>query len=167
MPVRRLASLGLAAALAGSAAACGPKIDLARALVLTDVATGWYDNGLKDGAHHMLPSVTFRVRNAGAADLRSLQLTVQFWRDGDSGEWESRLFSGVAVAAGAETDPTLVRAERGYTLENSDIGDLFQHSQFTDFAVHIYVRRSSQITRIGEYKVERRILPATRDSGRP
>ncbi len=149
------------------ATACGPAVDLTASLEVTTVGSGYYDNGLKDEKHHLLPSVAFQVKNTGEHDLSSLQVMIQFWKDGAPGEFDSRLISGVDLAAGAETGEQWVRAGQGYTLEDPDISALFVHSQFADFTVNFFARRSGQFVKIGESRLERRILPQVRDSSHP
>jgi hypothetical protein len=169
MPARLLVCL-LSVSLAALSASCGPGVDLSTALAVTDIHSGYFDNGFKDGQHHLLPSVSFRLRNQSEADLTSIQLTVQFWKDGADGELDSRPLTGVStdpLLPGAETEPFVVRSSAGYLLPDSDISALFQNSQFTDVTVRMFVRRSGHIVKIGEYKVERRILTQVRDPGRP
>lgn len=155
------------AALVAAGAGCGPGVDLTEALEVTDVTSGYFDNGVKDGAHHLLPTVRFKVRNTADVELTGLQLTVQFWKAGAQGEFDSRLFSGVAIPPGGETEERLVRAEMGYTLENPNITELFEHSQYQDFTVRFFARRSGQIVQIGEFPVERRILTNVSSAGHP
>lgn len=150
-----------------TAAACGPSVDLAAALEVTDASGGFYDNGMKDGEHHVLPSVSFRLRNRTDLALDGIQVMVQFRRVGLEEDFDSRLVSGVRLAPGGRTDLTLVRAERGYTLANPNIDELFDHSNFTDFTVRFFARRSGAIVQIGEHQLERRILTQPRDSDRP
>jgi len=148
-------------------AACGPTVDLTVDLEVAAVESGYYDNGLKDDKHHLLPAIAFQLRNTGDRDLGSLQLMIQFWKDGELAEFDSRLVSGIDITSGGETVQQWVRAEKGYTLEDPDISALFGHSLFSDFTVNLFARRSGQFVKIGEYKLERRILPRVRDSGRP
>lgn len=155
------------AALVAAGAGCGSSVDLTEALEVTDVTSGYFDNGLKDGAHHLLPTVRFKVRNTTDIELTGLQLTVQFWKAGAHGEFDSRLFSGVAIPPGGETEERLVRTEIGYTLENPNITELFEHSQYQDFTVRFFARRSGQIVQIGEFPVERRILTNVSSAGHP
>jgi hypothetical protein len=166
MPARFCARLILVA-LVVAGTGCGPNVDLTEALEVTDVSTGYFDNGMKDGAHHLLPTVRFKVRNTTDVELTGLQVTVQFWKAGAQGEFESRLFSGVAIPPGGETEERLVRTEIGYTLENPNITELFEHSQYQDFTVRFFARRSGQIVQIGEVPVERRILTSVSSAGHP
>jgi hypothetical protein len=135
-------------------------VDLSR-LRVTDTFSGFYDDGVKDGLNRLVPSVTFRLKNEGAAAATQVQLTVAFWKDGDDGEWGGREIVGIGsspVAPGASTEPILVRADVGYTLEQPR-AELFTHSQFKDVTARILAKRDGKIVRIGEVKIDRRIIP--------
>ena len=147
--------------------ACGPSVDLTEALTVTDVQTGWYDNGPKDGANHVVPSISFRLKNDSDSPISSVHLIVQFWRDGDDGEWEESLVTGIggeALAPGASTDPILVRLRVGYTQQGA-LADTFENSLFKDATARIYGRRGGRVAPLGEFRVERRIIPHYSDPG--
>jgi hypothetical protein len=168
MTTRRFAPvLAAAALLAGTA--CGPSVDLGEALEVTDVLTGWYDNGPRPNGSHVVPSINFRLRNDSDSPLSSVLLTVVFWRDGDDGEWDSKLVTGIdehALAPGASTEPILVRLPVGYN-QPGPLNEIFENSQFKDATVRIFARRSGHIVPIGEFPIERRIIPHVFDAGRP
>jgi len=169
MPARLLTCL-LSLALLGWATSCGPGVDLTTALAVTDVQSGYFNNGLKDGQHHLLPSASFRLQNASDVELTSIQITVQFWKDGADGELDSRALTGIStepLAPGAKTDPFLVRSEAGYLLPDPDITTLFQNSQFADVMVRVFARRSGHIVKIFEQHIERRILSQPPQPERP
>jgi len=169
MPVRPLAR-ALSLGLLVLAASCGSGLDLTTALAVTDVQSGYYNNGLKDGQHHLLPNVSFRLQNASDVDLTSVQITVQFWQDGADGELDSRALTGISTEAltpGAKTDPIVVRSEAGYLLPDPDITTLFQNSQFSDVMVRVFARRSGHIVKIFEQNIERRILSQAPSPERP
>jgi hypothetical protein len=140
--------------------ACGPGVDLTK-LEVTEVFTGYYDNGIKDGWNHLLPSISFRLKNNGSAPASDVQLSVAFWVDGDDGEKDSRQVLGIghdALAPGAATTPILVRPDHGYRLEGPR-STLFENSGFRDMTAKIFGKRSGKIVRLGEFKIERRVLP--------
>ena len=170
MPFRRaIPRLALALALAGGAGGCGGPINLKEALAVTDVFTGWYDNGTKDGKNHLVPSITFRLKNQLDQPLSSVQLTMDFWLEGADGPLDSALVRGIgpdAVGPGASTEPITVRSGTGYTLE-SPRADLFDHSLFKDATVKMFAKRSGAIVAIGEFKIDRRLLPHVPSSHRP
>jgi hypothetical protein len=143
-----------------ASASCGPSIDLST-FAVTDTFTGWYDNGLKDGKNHLVPSVNFRLQNNGNVPATHVQLTVSFWMEGDDGEYDGREVVGIRdtpVPPGASSEPILVRATHGYTLEQPR-ADLFLHSQFRDVTARILAKRDGRIVRIGEVKIDRRVIP--------
>jgi hypothetical protein len=169
MRCRRLGrTLALLLLLAGPAA-CGPPINLQEAVVVTDVFTGWYDNGIKDGKNHLVPSITFRLKNQSERPLSSVQLTMDFWLEDGDGPQDSALVRGIgsdALAAGASTEPITVRFTWGYTLEGPR-AEFFDHSQFRDATVKMFARRSGSIANFGEFKVDRRLIPHVPSAPRP
>ena len=144
----------------GLSASCGPSIDLS-ALTVTDTFTGWYDNGIKDGKNHLVPSLSFRLQNNGSVPATHVQLTIAFWMDGADGEYDGREVVGIRdtpVPPGGSSEPILVRANHGYTLEQAR-AELFAHSQFRDVTARVLAKRDGRIVRIGEIKIDRRLIP--------
>ena len=142
--------------------ACGPTIDLRTSLAVTEVFSGWYDNGLKDGKNHLVPSISFRLRNTGEHPLANVRMTVAFWLD-DGREIDSADIQAIgseALAPGATSDPILVRVITGYTLEQPR-ADLFMHSSFRDATAKLFAKRGGTIVPLGEYRLDRQILPNT------
>lgn len=171
MSGRPLAVLLAAIVFLAGGTGCTGNVNLTEALEITDVLTGWYDNGVTaDGKNHLLPTITFRVKNKTARPLSSVELDTAFWQDGADGENDSvlvRAIGGEALAAGASTEPLTVRAPHGYVLEGAR-ADFFNNSGFKDFTVKLFGKRGGRIFRLGEYKVERRIIPqAQRAPDRP
>lgn len=165
--VRRLASLTIVAALA---AACGKEVNLTQALEATDVLTGWYDAGPSPCAgsndpaplcSKLLPSLIFRLKNKSDQELNRIELQMQFWREGEDGPYDEALITGIGpegLKAGASTDAIISRAPHGFTLAGAR-ADLFSHSLFKDATIKVLAKRFGEFYRIGEYKVDRRILP--------
>jgi hypothetical protein len=157
-PVRVFA-LGLVlAAVVG----CGPSINLATDLQVTDVSTGWFDAGIDPatGWNRLVPTITFRLRNAAQQPIDTVQLTVAFWEDGADGESNSKLVRGIGddgLAPGNETQPIVVHNDNGYNLQGAR-ADLFTHSGFKDWTVKLFAKRGGRIIPIGEHKVERRLI---------
>jgi len=141
-------------------ASCGSRVDLSK-IEVVDTFSGWYDNGVKDGKNHLVPSLSFRLRNGGDTPATYVQLTVAFWMDGADGEYDDREVSGIGetpVPPGGSSEPILVRATHGYTLEQRR-AELFTHSQFRDVTARILAKRDGRILRIGEVRIDRRLLP--------
>ena len=144
--------------------ACGPGVDLSKALEVTDVLSGYYDNGLKDGKNHLLPSISFRLHNRGDRKIGPVQLTVAFWVDGADGEWDSVVLQGIhgqGLPAGASTESLLARGNVGYTLEGAR-ADFFSHHLFKDVTAKLFASQSGSIVPIGQFKLERVIIPHMR-----
>lgn len=167
MTRRLIAPAVLAAALA--VASC-TTVNLTQAIEVTDIISGYYDNGIKDGMNHMVPMITFRLKNRTAEPLNSVQLTVAFWAAGKDGELDSRQVVGIGgtpVQPGQSTESITVRSSVGFTLAQPR-AELFTHVDFVDWTVKMFARRSGRIYSIGEFKVDRRFIPQTaKDAGRP
>jgi len=163
--------LGFVAALVAlviAPAACGPAIDIQQSITVTDVISGYYDNGLKDGWNYLMPSVTFRLANSAAAKLTGLELTVAFWQEGKDGEWDSVLLQRIGddtIPANGKSEAVTVRGTVGYRLEDVR-NNLFTNSKFLDVTAKVFARRGGRIYPIGNVKLEHQILPHVR-SGRP
>jgi hypothetical protein len=155
-----LAFVGMFVPFALSAAACAHDINLSNALELTDVSSGWYDDGIVGGMNHLVPSVAFKLHNKGGEPVADVQLTVSFWRTGDDGEWDSMQVRGIgsdALPAGQSTAPISVRLKIGYTLEQPR-AELFTHKDFKDATAKIFALRGGKWYKLGEYPLERQIL---------
>lgn len=152
-------------ALSLSAAGCA-QVDLSKALTVTDVFTGYYTVGVVDDVNNkMVPSFTFKLQNTGDADVSRVQLLVGFWQvGGDNLELDSKQIEGIgaeALAPGASTQPLLVRSEKGYTLSVDAPRELmFENSLFQDVMVKLFARRDGRLVPLGEFPVERRIIPS-------
>ena len=166
MARRALAIVLVAACLA--ATSCDSTPNLTQALAVTDVLSGWYDNGFKDGKNHLLPSITFRLKNQSDRSIYGVQLSIAFWQDGADGEWDSRLVTGIGgtpIAAGQSTEPITVHAGVGYTAEVPR-AEIFTNSAYKDVTVKMFAKRGGRIYAVGQFKVEHRIIPHMKDSGR-
>jgi len=159
-------ALVLCAALAGAPAACGSAPDLSTALKVTDMISGYYDDGVVRegvwaGYNHLVPSVTFRLRNEGTVPVNSVQLLVSFWADGKDGESDSKDVLGIgseALAPGASTGPISVRSSVGFNLQ-APRAELFVQRDYKDFVAKIFGKRGGRIYRLGEFKLDRQIIP--------
>jgi hypothetical protein len=161
MTRRFLAALATFVCLTG-AASCGPRVELAKALAVTDVLTGYYDVGVVDGLNKLVPSITFRLRNTSADPISGVQLTVAYWEVGADGENESLLVRGIggtALEPGASTEPITVRATKGYTTEGAR-ADIFTHSMYRGFIAKVFAKQGGRIVPLGEFKTDPRLIPA-------
>jgi hypothetical protein len=168
-------ALPLAAAVAASAA-CAPPVDLTKALEVTDVLVGYYDDGVQqtnmnDGrgpipANKLRPSITFRLRNLSDRPLTSVQVMGSFWHVGADGEWDSILvnaISGDALPAGGTSAPITIRPNVAYNVEGPR-ATLFTDHRFQDTVAKLFAKRAGGLYRLGEYPIDRVILP---HAGRP
>jgi hypothetical protein len=157
-----LAVLGL---VLGGSAACGPQVDLST-LEVTEITSGYYDagvvaDGLYKGDNRLVPSISFRLKNNGSVPVDHVALMVSFWKAGADGELDSKEVSAIGsddVAPGATTDVILVRSGNGYTLPQAR-AELFTHSGFVDFTAKVFAKRSGRIVPIGEFAIDRVIIP--------
>jgi hypothetical protein len=153
----------LVAALAVSiaaGAACGPSIDLAKAVAITDVITGWYDWGIQDGQNKLVPSISFRLQNTGASPLSSVQMTVSFWQEGKDGENDSKQIIAVdsSLPPGASTNLLVVRSDFGATSP-APRAEMLTNGSFVDYNIKLFAKRAGKIVPVGQFKVDRRLLP--------
>ena len=148
-------SLGLAAP-----AGCGRDVALNEVLAVTDVLSGYYDNGIKNGKIHMVPSLTFRLKNQGAQKVSDIELDIAFWAEGKDGEMDSASVRALSdgLAAGASSEPLTVRSKIGFTLEGAR-DDFFGHSLFKDVTARVFAKRSGRIFPLGQFKMDQRIIP--------
>jgi hypothetical protein len=142
------------------AAACGPTVDLAKAVAPEAVTTGWADGGSVAGKNKIVPAVSFRLKNVSNQKLGPLQVNAVFRRVNDPAEWSSGYLPSAAseLPPGGETDTLIVTGQQGYT-GTDDREAMLRNSQFVDAKVELFVRSgSSNWTRIGEYPIARQLL---------
>ena len=143
------------------AAGCGPSIDVAAALRLESVSTGWVAVGPVGPSNKLVPAVEFIVKNASDRTLAPVQVNAVFRRVGESSEWTN----GTVTAAGssglapaAATDRLVIKGGAGYTGTDGQ-WDLLNNSKFVDATVDVFARYGSlQWARVGEYRIERQII---------
>src|SRR5262249_6420920 len=149
-------------------AACGPNVDVAAALRLESVTTGWVDVGPvgdspanNEKTNKVVPSVSFTVKNVTDQTLAPVQVNAVFHRIGDASEWTN----GMVQAAGSDglrpsaaSGRLVIKGGVGYTGTDSN-WDLLKNSHFVDATVAVFARYGSrQWTRIGEYPIARQII---------
>ena len=62
------------------------------------------------------------------------------------------------IPPGGTSEPILVRAAYGYTLDQPR-AELFSHSQFRDVTARVIAKRDGRLVRIGEVAIDRRLIP--------
>lgn len=160
-PAAWLAAVSLTACV--MAASCGgASVDLASTLQVTDVATGWYDAGIVEGnKNKLVPSISFRLKNAGEPIDGSVQLNAVFRRIGEGEEWGSAFVRAIGpdgLASGAATEPIVLRSTLGYT-GTEPRNEMFQNRLFVDAQVKLFAKHgSSQWVPLGDYKIQRELI---------
>ena len=111
---------------------CGPGVDVKQALQVTEVTTGWFDAGIVEGKNKLVPSIAFRLKNAAAQQVGSVQLNIIFVVPPD---WEDdtylRGIGSSGLPPGGASDRFVVRAKHGYTGEQPR-AEMLQNSRFQD-----------------------------------
>lgn len=169
-------------------AACGgPQVDVGRALLVEDLTTGWLDVGLDEfGRNKLVPTISFRLANVSAEQVRTLQLNGVFRRcvvvhegqlavasevspadpasgtcPGEIQEWGSSFMRAVGregLEPGQSTEPFTMESSLGYTGEQSRL-EMLQHRQFIDVKAELFAKQGSgQWVKLGEHPVERQLL---------
>ncbi len=139
-------------------------VDLKTAVDITEVSSGYFDAGITDsGLNKLVPSITFNIHNAADTTLSSVDMVVLFWQDGRDAEMDELVVTaigGSGLEPGASSEPLVLRASVGYTLDQPR-AELFAHSQFVDVTAKLFAKRGGRIVPVGEFKIDRRILLGT------
>jgi hypothetical protein len=158
MRVMRLVALGLA--LAGIS--CGPTVDLAKALQIDVVETGWFDAGIVNGQNKLVPAARITVKNNSDQKLVLLQINSLFRHGTDAEEWGSAFITAAGsdgLGPGATTAPLLLKSQNGYTGTDQTRQDMLKNSQFVDAKIQLFAKYGSvQWVRMGEHAIERKLL---------
>ena len=136
---------------------CGQPVDVAKAVQVTLVSTGWLPAGTVDGKNKIVPAVSLKLKNASRETLAALQVNTVYRLVSSNDEIGSdfRPVPGSGLAAGASTETLRLKASRGYT-GTDPIEDLLTNSKFVDAKVEVFVKAGpGQWTRIGEYPIAR------------
>ena len=144
----------------GVTAGCN-SVDLATQVQVVDVSSGYYDNGLTSaGLNHLVPSVTFSLRNISDREVSSIDMVVMYWAAGQDTEQDESLLKvvgGGGLPAGATSEPVVSRSRIGFTLAAAR-AELFNHSQFRDWTAKLFLKRGGKIVPAGEHKIEHKLL---------
>ena len=159
----RTSGLVLVAVLALFSSNCGSSVEAVAALEPVDVVTGWFDDGIVEGQKNKLvPSVTLKLRNKSDESLKSIQINAIFRRVGEQEMWGE--YFGWAIprnpelAAGAETQPLVMRSALGYTGEQPRM-QMLQNKEFVDAKVEIFLKQGSKVwAKLAEYPIQRQLL---------
>lgn len=151
-------------ALALVTSACGrDDVDISRALQVTDVTSGWFDAGIvEEGKNKLVPSISFRLKNAHQSKITSVQMFAKFLRVGETDEWGTppyvRAIGPDGLAPGSATEPLVLRSNLGYTGLQPR-GQMLRNREFVDARVELFAKyRSDNWVKLGDYQVERQLL---------
>lgn len=165
-PALSFLSLGLMASSLLVTGCGGRDVDIAKALQLTEVTTGWFDAGLIMDAegqkNKLVPTISFRLKNVDTAPITSVQLFAKFTQVGDEQEWGSppyvRAIGPDGLAAGSATEPIVLRSDRGYTGQQPR-AQMLQNSNFVDARVELFAKhRANNWVKLGEQVIQRQLL---------
>ncbi len=145
-----------------SGSACSRSVDVSKAFEVTDVHTGWYDAGIVEGQKNkIVPSISIRLKNRSPETIGSVQLNAVFRAVNDKAAWGEHFTKAIGpdgLAAGATTNPIVLRSNLGYTGEQTRL-QMLRNSQFVDAKVEIYGKHGSlNWVKLGEYTIARQLL---------
>jgi hypothetical protein len=159
--LRSLVAVAILSAAVVSSLACSAGADVATAIQVTDVSTGWFDAGIVNGQNKLVPAVTFKLKNVSDRPVSTLQANVLFHRLNSPEEWGNgflRVAGSEGLAAGASTEPLTVKSDLGYTGSETR-AEMLKNSHFVDAKVRILAKAGSNYWHpLGEYQIERRLL---------
>ena len=158
--VRRLALPLLAALLL---TACTSR-EVEKDLQIVDVRTGWYDSGVQaSGSNKLVPSVSLGLRNVSDRDIASVQLNAVFRRVGEQEAWGEHFINAIdrdsgGLAAGATTQPIVLRSTLGYTGTQPRL-QMLQNREFVDARIDVFGKHGSRTwVKMGEFLIDRQLL---------
>jgi len=155
---RRLTTALLAALLV---AACESR-DVQTDLKIVNAQTGWFDAGiLEGGMNKLVPSISLELQNVSDRDIASVQLNAVFRRAGESEWWGAhfvRAIDASGLAAGATSDPIVLRSTLGYTGTQAR-AQMLQNKAFVDTRVEVFGKHGRRTwAKMGEFTIDRRLL---------
>src|SRR5438552_489136 len=142
-------------------AACGgPAVDLAKALKINIVETGWFDAGIVNGQNKLVPTITFTLTNQSDQKLVTLQVNAAFRRVTEEKEWGSGFITAAGssgLAPGSTTSRLTVRSQLGYTGSEPRL-EMLKNTHFVDAKVELFAKYANiQWVRVGTYPIERKL----------
>lgn len=159
--VRAAGGLLLLTTVSVSLTACGPVVDLSKALQVDLVSTGWFDAGLVNGQNKLVPTVSFTLKNNSDQTLTVLQVNALFHRVSEKVEWGSGFITVAGsngLKPGATTDTITVKSQLGYT-GTEPRQEMLRNGQFVDATVELFAKYASvQWVRVGNYPIARRLI---------
>jgi hypothetical protein len=160
-PLARLRRVLVGLAVVTVAACSQPRVDLAEALQLSEVSTGWRDAGIVEGQNKLVPSASFKLKNLAEHPLVTVQVNGVFRRVSEADELGSQFVSVTGsgeLMPGATTDTITVSSRFGYT-GTEPRAVMLANSNFVDAKVEVSAKYGSgQWVRIADLPIERRLI---------
>jgi len=132
-------------------------------LDVSDVETYWAIDSAQGQTQYIAPVVRFQVSNKGSRDERTVEAQATFRRKGEGQIWSSAWQKVTApgsqvLPAGAKSLVVLKPESEGRYFSTGPPESMFQHEQFRDASVDIFLRiGASPWTKFLTADVERRI----------
>ena len=147
--------------LAVACAACGPTVDVTKALEVKVVSSGWYDVGIVNGQNKLVPAVTITVTNTSDQTLGLLQLNSLFRQQNATEEWGSAFLTAAGsegLGPGAAKTLTL-KSNNGYTGSGETRQEMLANTHFVDAKVEVFAKYgSTQWKKMGDFPVTRQLI---------
>jgi hypothetical protein len=151
-----ICSIPVAAACAGSAAQ-----DITKMLAVTDVKTGYWDEGVESGKNKIVPTVILTLKNVSTEPINLVQLNAVVRRVGEPEEWGGayvKVIGSEELPPGASPKPVVLRSNLGYT-STEPRAQILKNRQFLDTNVQVFVKHGGdQWVKLGEWPVARELL---------
>lgn len=139
-------------------AACRQPVDVAKAVQVQVVTSGWLPAAVAEGKNKIVPSVSMTLKNVSSETLNALQVNAIFRLVSTHDEIGTDFRSATGargLPAALTTEKIVLKATRGYTGADP-YEELLNNSQFVDARVELFVKAGSgQWTRVGEYTIAR------------
>jgi len=154
-------SAALLLVLSFACAACGPDVDVTKALELNIVSSGWFDAGIVNGQNKLVPAVTITLKNNSDKTLGLLQVNSLFRQVNATEEWGSAFLTAAGsegLGPGASKTLTL-KSNNGYTGSGETRQEMLKNSHFVDARVEVFAKYgSTQWKKLGAYPVTRQLI---------
>jgi hypothetical protein len=132
-------------------------------LEISDIETYWAVDSAQGERQYIAPVARFQVHNKGTANERTVEAQATFRRKGEDAIWSSAWQKvtepgGHVLPAGSQALVVLKPEYEGRYFTNGPPESMFQHEQFRDASVDVFLRiGSSPWTKFKTVDVERRI----------
>ena len=141
---------------------CGtPNIDVATAIKITNVVTGWFDAGVVNGQNKLVPSASFTVTNTGSDRVNAIQVFSVFRFNGEIEELGSSaivLHGADALGPKATSKPLTIRAVWG-AAGVQPRAQILVSKYFKDAHVEIFAKYGSgQYIKLSDVPIRRQLL---------